>query len=134
MAERSLELTKNPDGTFSATFDDARAAVQVSSWAEIRRLRVRHRLSDHWTAGDHAEFVAEHGHPFADWWAGLSPECRSALLAAPAGPIPAEFAEELRRSLRHELGRDGLRVEGSFFTPEVRAFLAEQAGSVAPRD
>ena len=37
----------------------------------------------------------------------------------------------MKRSLRHETGRDDLRVEGSFFTPEVQQYIAEASTSGA---
>jgi hypothetical protein len=102
--------------------------VPVASWADIRRLRARHRQEDHWAGGALQAFVAAHGHPFDDWWATLGPEVQAALLVDPHGPVPAACAEAVKRSLRSEPGRDGLRVDGSSFTAEVREFLATKAG------
>lgn len=123
MSERALELTRRDDGVVVAVYDDRHPAEPVTSWEQVRRLRVRHRLADHWAPGLREEFEAEHGHPFADWWAGLSPECRAVLVADPTSPVPAAYAEEIRKSLRSEPGRDGLRVDGSYFTAEVQDFL-----------
>lgn len=119
-----MEITRQADGAFFAEFADDRPAVPVSTWAEIRRVRSRHRLIDHWAGDDREIFIAGHGHPFDDWWSGLSADCQQALIADPRGGVPPEFAVALKRSLRDESGRDGLRVEGSFFTPEVRDYIA----------
>jgi len=128
MSERFLEMTRQADGSFLASFADDRPAARVSGWADIRRLRHRHNMTDHWAVDtDRAAFIAEFGHPYDDWWASLSPSCRESFMADPAGPVPARHAEELRRSLRHELGRDGLRAEGAFFSPEVRAYVVRRA-------
>ena len=131
MSERFLELTRLPDGSFSATFADDRPAVRVLGWADIRRLRDRHHLSDHWTGEDRAAFIAQFGDPFDDWWNGLPTDAREALMADPDGPIPPAHAERLKRSLRDESGRDGLRVEGSYFTVPVRQYIAHQAAVAA---
>ena len=128
MSERALEIAQLPDGSFAATFDDRSPAVAVASWADIRKLRARHRQEDHWPDGVLEAFVAAHGHPFDDWWASLSPGAQQALMADPRGPIPPGIAVELKRSLRHEPGRDGLRVEGSFFTEQVREYISSKAG------
>ena len=127
MSEHRLEIAEQPDGTFAATFDDRYPPVPVASWAEVRKLRSRHRQEDHWAPGAHEAFVAAHGHPFEDWWASLAPDVRSALIADPDGPVPPAYADAVKRSLRSENGRDGLRVDGSSFTPEVRRFLAAKA-------
>ena len=124
MSERALEISRLPDGSFVAAFSHTDPPVAVASWAEIRKLRARHRQEDHWAAGDREAFIAEHGHPFEDWWASLGPEVQRALLVDPAGPVPSAYAEAVKRSLRSEPGRDGLRLDGSSFTPEVRQFLA----------
>lgn len=127
MSERFLEVAQHSDGSFFATFDDDRPPALVSGWADIRRLRDRHRLNDHWTGVDRDAFITAYGHPFDDWFDGLSASCRDALLADPLGPVPPEHAVALKRSLRHELGRDGLRVEGSFFSTQVREYLSQRA-------
>ena len=129
MSERALEIAQLPDGSFAATFDDRDPAVVVRSWADIRKLRARHRQEDHWAPGVLDAFVAAHGHPFDDWWASLDPQAQAALLADPAGPVPPAYAEAVKRSLRGENGRDGLRVDGSSFTPEVREYLAAKAST-----
>ena len=128
MSERELEIAQLPDGSFAATFDDRSPAVAVASWADIRKLRARHRQEDHWSEGVLDAFVAAHGHPFDDWWASLGPEVQAALLADRDGPVPPAYADAVKRSLRSEPGRDGLRVDGSSFTTEVREFLATKAG------
>lgn len=124
MSERALEISRLPDGSFVAAFDDTDPPVPVASWADVRRLRARHRQEDHWAQGAREAFIAEHGHPFDDWWASLAPEVQQALLVDPAGPVPPAYAEAVKRSLRSEPGRDGLRLDGSSFTPQVREFLA----------
>ena len=48
MSERRLEVVRQPDGRFLASFDDGQPAVEVSSWDDIRRLRARRHLVDHW--------------------------------------------------------------------------------------
>jgi hypothetical protein len=131
VTERFLEVTRQPDGSFLAAFADDRPPAPVSGWSDIRRLRDRHRLNDHWTGADRDAFIAAHGHPFDDWFDALPASCRDALMADPQGPVPAEYAVALKRSLRRELGRDGLRVEGSFFSPAVRAYLEHRAAERA---
>jgi hypothetical protein len=131
VSERYLELTRLPDGSFSATFADDRPAVRVVGWADIRRLRDRHHLSDHWNGADREAFIAEVGHPFDDWWNSLAPATRTALMADPDGPVPPDQGELVRRSLRDESGRDGLRVEGSYFTAPVREYIARRAAAAA---
>lgn len=129
MSERFLEIARQPDGTFLATFDDDRPAAPVRSWAEVRRLRDRHHQSDHWAGDDRAAFIAAYGDPFDDWWNSLPTALRDALMADPHGPLPAQHSEDLRRSLRKESGRDGLRVEGSYLTPPVQDYIARQAAA-----
>lgn len=127
MSEHLLEIAQLADGSFAATFDDRYPAVPVTSWAEVRRLRGRHRQQDHWAPGAHDAFVAVHGHPFDDWWESLAPEVRAALLVDPDGPVPPAYAEAVKRSLRSENGRDGLRLDGSSFSTQVREFLRARA-------
>jgi hypothetical protein len=126
VSERRLEISAEPDGSFVAVADERRAGVVVASWADIRRLRSRHNLDDHWAPGAYEAFVAAHGHPFDDWWAGLGPDVRTALLAEAHGAVPAAYAEVIKRSLRDEPGHDGLRVDGSSFTAAVSDYLAAQ--------
>jgi len=128
VSERELEIVQLTDGSFAATFSDRDPAVTVTAWADIRRLRARHRQEDHWAPGVREAFIAAHGHPFDDWWASLGPEVQAALLADRDGPVPPAYADAVKRSLRSEPGRDGLRVDGSSFTTEVREFLATKAG------
>jgi len=128
VSERELEIDRLPDGSFAATFSDRDPAVPVTSWADVRRLRARHRQEDHWAPGVREAFIAEHGHPFDDWWASLGPDVQQGLLVARDGPVPPAYADAVKRSLRSEPGRDGLRVDGSSFTAEVREFLATKAG------
>ena len=127
MSERALEIAQLPDGTFAATFDDRSPAVAVASWADIRKLRARHRQEDHWPDGVLEAFVAAHGHPFDDWWASLDPQVQAGLLVDIDGPVPAAYADAVKRSLRSEPGRDGLRVDGSNFTAQVRDYLRAAA-------
>lgn len=101
--------------------------MQVTSWADIGRLRDRHRLGDRWAGDDRNAFIEKYGHPFDDWWRGLPVACKDELMADPLGPIPSGHAVALKRSLRHESGRDGLRVEGSYFTAHVREYIAQRA-------
>jgi hypothetical protein len=127
VAERFLEITRDEAGTYLAEFADDRPPVPVATWADVRRIRSRHRLIDHWTGDARETFIAGHGHPYDDWWAGLSADCQRALIAEPRGAVPPAYAVALKRSLRDESGRDGLRVEGSFFTAEVRAYIAARS-------
>jgi hypothetical protein len=131
VSERLLEIVRQPDGRFLATFDDDRPAVPVASWADVRRLRDRHHQNDHWTGEDRAAFIAAYGDPFDDWWDSLPAAVRAALMADPHGPVPPEHAEELKRSLRKESGRDGLRVEGSSLTAAVQAYVARRASGAS---
>jgi len=130
VSERQIEIVQLPDGAFAATFDDRYPAAVVTSWADIRALRARHRQQDHWAPGAYDAFVATYGHPFDHWWVALDPEVREALLADPSGRVPAAYADAIKRSLRSEPGRDGLRLDGSSFTTEVREFLAAKAAKV----
>jgi len=125
MSERLLELSRLPTGQFVATFADDADPVEVSSWADIRRLRRRHYLTDRWSETDLEEFIKLHGHPFDDWWAGLSEACRDALMDNPHGAIPHKYSAEIARSLRYS--PVGLGLEGSFFSPQGRAFIERKA-------
>jgi hypothetical protein len=127
VAERFLEITRDTAGAYFAEFAADRPALLVSTWAEIRRIRSRHRLTDHWTGDDRDTFIHGHGHPYDDWWDGLTAECQRALIADPHGAVPPEFAVAVKRSLRDESGHDGLGVEGSFFTQQVREYVAARA-------
>ncbi len=130
MSERQIEIVQLPDGAFAATFDDRYPAAAVTSWADVRTLRARHRQQDHWAPGAYDAFVAAHGHPFDHWWAALGPDVRAALVADPSGRVPVAHVDAIKRSLRSEPGRDGLRLDGSSFTSEVREFLATKAAKV----
>jgi hypothetical protein len=125
MSERLLEVARQPDGHFLATFNDTEAPAQVTSWADIRRLRRRYYLTDHWLEQDRQEFIALYGHPFDDWWNALSAACREALMDDPNGPVPSKYHNEIAKSLRYQ--PVGLGLEGSQFTPEGRAFIARKA-------
>jgi hypothetical protein len=130
VSEREIEIDQLADGSFAATFDERYPAAAVTSWADVRTLRARHRQQDHWAPGAYDAFVAAYGHPFEHWWTALAPEVRDALVADPSGRVPAAYADAVKRSLRSEPGRDGLRLDGSSFTPEVREFLATKATKV----
>jgi hypothetical protein len=129
MSERLLEITRQPDGRFLATFADGEPAVEVSSWDDIRRLCGRRHVLDHWAGDDRAAFIEAHGHPFDDWWNQLSPACAAALLADPAGPVPHQHHDEVKRTLRHQPHQAGLGLEGSSLTAELRAFVAQKAAA-----
>jgi hypothetical protein len=127
MSERLLEVARQPDGRFLAIFHDGEPAVEVLSWDDIRQLRDKRHLVDHWAGDDREAFIEQYGHPFDDWWAELSPACAEALMADPAGAVPAPFQDEVKRSLRHQAKQSGLGMDGSSLTPEARAFVALQA-------
>ena len=127
MSERLLEVARQPDGRFLATFEDGEPAVEVFGWDDIRKLRDKRHLVDHWAGQDRDAFIEQHGHPFDDWWAELSPACAEALMAEPAGAVPAAFQDEVKRSLRHQPKQSGLGLDGSSLTPEAREFVAQQA-------
>ena len=127
MSERLLEVARQADGRFLAIFDDGEPAVEVLSWDDIRRLRDKRHLVDHWPGDDRELFIERYGHPFDDWWAELSPACAEALMADPAGAVPEQFQDEVKRSLRHQPKQSGLGMDGSSLTAEARAFVAQQA-------
>lgn len=127
MSERLLEIVRQPDGRFLASFDEGEPAVDVTSWDDIRELRGRRHLVDHWTGADRQAFITQYGHPFDDWWATLTDACAEALAADPHGPVPPQHHDEVKRTLRHQSKQAGLGLEGSSLTAEVRAFVAEKA-------
>ena len=127
MSERLLEIVLQPDVRFLASFDDGEPAVEVFSWDDIRRLRGRRHLVDHWAADDLRSFIERYGHPFDDWWKQLSDPCAEALLANSNGPVPPQHHDEVKRSLRHQSTQAGLGLEGSRLTAEVRAYVAKKA-------
>jgi hypothetical protein len=133
MSERLLEIAQGPDGSFLASFDDEQPAVVVSSWDEIRDLRDRRHLVDHWVADDRQAFIAAHGHPFDDWWDRLTPGCTEALTADPHGPVPLQHHDEVKRSLRHQSKQSGLSLEGSSLSPEMRDYIAHKSDGTAPQ-
>jgi hypothetical protein len=126
MSERLLEIVRQPDGRFLASFDDGQPAVEVSSWDDIRRLRGRRHIVDHWTHEDREAFIGQYGHPFDDWWSQLTGACAEALTADPNGPVPPQHHDEVKRTLRHQPQQAGLGMEGSSLTAEVRAFVADK--------
>ena len=123
MSERFLEIVQQADGRFLASFDDRQPAVEVTSWDDIRELRGRRHLVDHWAAGDLQAFIERHGHPFDDWWGGLTDACLAALRANPHGSVPPEHHDEVKRTLRHQPKQAGLGLEGSSLSAELRAFV-----------
>jgi hypothetical protein len=123
MSERFLEIAQQPDGRFLARFDDTHPAVEVCSWDDIRELRGRRHLADHWATGDRQAFIERHGHPFDDWWDGLTVGCSAALSANPHGSVPPEHHDEVKRTLRHQPKQAGLGLEGSSLSTELRAFV-----------
>lgn len=129
MSERLLEIVRAPDGRFLASFEDGQPAVAVTSWDDIRRLRGRRHIVDHWAEGDRQAFIERYGHPFDDWWDQLTPACAEALMADPNGPVPAQHHDEVKRTLRHQSQQAGLGLEGSSLTAEVRAFVVAKAHS-----
>jgi hypothetical protein len=133
MSERLLEVALLPDGRFLASSDDGRPAVEVSSWDEVRRLRAKLHLVDHWTEGDRQAFIKRHGHPFDDWWEQLTGACADALMADPNGPVPAQHLNEVKRTLRHQPPQEGLGLDGSRFTADVQDFIAEKSRGITPR-
>jgi hypothetical protein len=124
MSERLLEIVRQSDGRFLASFDDGQSAVEVSSWDDIRRLRGKRHLVDHWAEGDRQAFIEQYGHPFDDWWDQLTAPCAEALMADPNGPVLPQHHEEVKRTLRHQPQQVGLGLEGSSLTEEVRAYVA----------
>jgi hypothetical protein len=127
MSERLLEIVRAPDGRFLASFDDGEPAVEVTSWDDIRRLRGRRHIVDHWSGDDRKAFIERYGHPFDDWWNQLTAACAEALAADPNGPVPQQHHDEVKRSLRHQSTQAGLGLEGSRLTAEVRAYVAKKA-------
>jgi hypothetical protein len=123
MSERQLEITRAADGRFLAVLDERRPPVEVTSWDDVRRLRGRTHLVDHWADGDRAAFIALHGHPFDDWWAELSAACADALAANPDGAVPAEHHVEVKRTLSHQPRQAGLELQGSLLSAELRAYV-----------
>ncbi len=132
MSERFLELAREPDGRFLATFDEGEPAVEVFGWDDVRRLRDKRHLVDHWAGGDREAFIERYGHPFDDWWAELSPACAEALMGDPGGAVPDQFQDEVKRSLRHQPKQSGLGMDGSSLTAEARLFVERRARSAAP--
>ena len=123
MSERMLEIARDAYGRFMATIDDRRPQVEVGTWDDVRRLRQQTYLVDHWADGDLDAFVALHGHPFDRWWSELSAACAAALLASPSAAIPPEHEAEVKRSLGRQPKQVGLELQGSSFSPALRAYV-----------
>jgi hypothetical protein len=132
MSERQLEIARDADGRFLAVLDERRPPVEVTSWDDVRRLRGRTHLVDHWADGDLEAFIALHGHPFDDWWAKLSAACAAALAAHPDGAVPAEHHIEVKRTLSHQPRQVGLELQGSLLSAELRAYVAARAHRGSP--
>jgi hypothetical protein len=124
MSERMLEIVRTADDRFLATVDERRDPVEVTSWDDVRRLRGKHHLVDHWAEGAREAFIDAHGHPFDSWWGSLSAACADALRRDPHGAVPPEHHAEVKRALLHQPRQQGLELEGSSFSPELRAYLA----------
>jgi hypothetical protein len=134
MSERLLEVARHPDGRFRATFDETQPAVEVSSWDEIRALRAKLHLVDHWADEDRQSFIEQHGHPFDDWWDQLTVECADALMADPTHSVPTRFLDEIKRTLRHQPRQAGLQLDGSSLSAELAAFVTDRARRRSPSD
>ena len=101
--------------------------VSLDSWDDVRRLRNSTYLVDHWSDDDLAAFIEQHGHPFDQWWDGLSEACAAALVADPGGPVPAEHQDEVKRTLSRQPRQAGLGLDGSSFSPALRAYVAAKS-------
>ncbi len=123
MSERLLEIARDADGRFMATIDDRRPQVEVGTWDDVRRLRNQTHLVDHWSDDDLAAFISLHGHPFDQWWSELSPACADALVADPRGAVPDVHQAEVKRSLSRQPRQAGLELQGSSFSPALRAYV-----------
>lgn len=123
MSERMLEIVRDSDEQFRATINDRRPRVVVVSWDDVRRLRNQTHLVDHWSDDDLAAFISLHGHPFDRWWSELSPACAEALVADPRGAVPDVHQAEVKRSLSRQPRQAGLELQGSSFSPALRAYV-----------
>jgi len=124
MSERMLEIVRDGEGRFLATADERHPAVEVRSWDDVRRLRGKTHLVDHWADGVRAEFIALHGHPFDDWWASLTPACAQALREHPHGEVPSAFQSEVKRAITHQSRQAGLELAGSSLSRELQEYVA----------
>jgi hypothetical protein len=129
MSERMLEIVRDGEGRFMATADERHPAVEVRSWDDVRRLRGKSHLVDHWADGLRAEFIALHGHPFDDWWAALTPACATALQAHPYGEVPAAYQAEVKRAIAHQSRQVGLEFQGSSLSRELQDYVAARPGA-----
>ena len=127
MSERMLEIARDPDGRFMAIGDERQPPVEVTSWDDVRRLRGKTHLVDHWAGDDRTAFIALHGHPFDDWWSSLSPACAAALMADPHAAVPAEHHVEVKRALAHQARQAGLDLQGSHLSTELRDYVSDRA-------
>jgi hypothetical protein len=125
VSERPLEVVRQPDGRFLAS-SPGEVDVEVKSWADVRRLRGKRHLADHWTDEDRRAFIELYGHPFDAWWSQLSPAAAASLMADPSGSVAPEHIEEIKRTLRHESRQTGLGLDGSRLTQETQAFVASK--------
>jgi hypothetical protein len=132
MSERMLEIARAQDGRFLAVADERQPPVEVTGWDDVRRLRSRSHLVDHWAPGDREAFIALHGHPFDDWWAELSAACAAALAAHPDDAVPAEHHVEVTRTLRHQPRQAGLDLQGSSLSAELRAYITARTHRSTP--
>ncbi|MFC6236677.1 hypothetical protein [Longivirga aurantiaca] len=123
MSERMLEIARDADGRFLATVDERRAPVVIDDWDDVRRLRNKTYLVDHWSDDDLAAFIALHGHPFDQWWSELSAACADALVANPGGQVPSEHQDEVKRTLNRQPRQAGLGLDGSSLSPALRAYV-----------
>lgn len=127
MTERLLEVARRTDGRFWASFDESQPAVEVSSWDEVRALRAKRRLVDHWAGEDRQAFIDQHGHPFDEWWSQLTVGCAGALMADPEDAVPTAFLDEIKRTLRHQPRQAGLQLDGSRLSAELSAYVVDKA-------
>jgi hypothetical protein len=124
MSERMLEIVRDGEGRFLATADERHPAIEVSSWDDVRRLRGKTHLVDHWADGVRDEFIALHGHPFDDWWATLTPACAKALREHPHAEVPPAFQSEVKRAITHQAKQAGLELSGSSLSRELQEYVA----------
>src|SRR6476619_1724764 len=130
MSERPLEVVRQPDGRFLAS-SPGEVAVEVKGWEDIRRLRGKRHLADHWADADRLAFIELYGHPFDAWRSQLSPAAAASLMADPGGAVASGHIEEVKRALRHESRQTGLGLDGSRLNEEAQAFVRAEAAQSA---